>query len=114
MCAAIARQDYKTAEKKRGRRLTIGILVHYVIQLALVFFVCAFFYDLKIVLVLLLVMLWRSINYNADQIKHLQARTIEWLTMAHPTAKDDFFRSEHCYGSQTRDRVYDLLHPRKA
>jgi hypothetical protein len=112
LCAAIARRDYKVAEKKLGRRITVGVLVHYAIQLALVFFIYVNWDDLKIVLVLSLVMLWRSINYNADQIKHLQTRTIEWLAMTHPTAKDDFFRSEHCYGSQIRDRVFDLLHPR--
>jgi len=111
LCTAMAHRDYKIAEKKLGRQLTIRFWGHHVVQLTLIFLICINWEDLKIVLVLLLVMLWRSLNYNSNQIRHLQARTIEWLAMAHPTAKDDFFSSEHCYGTEIRDRVYNLLHP---
>ena len=93
LCAAIARRDYKIAEKKLGRRITIGDFAHYAIQLTLVVFICAYWDDLKTVLVLSLVMLWRSTRYHAGQIKYLHTRAIEWLAMTHPTAKDDFFRS---------------------
>jgi hypothetical protein len=112
LCMAMARRNYQISEKQFRRRVIAGQVIHYLIQLVLLFCVFVNWDELKVVMVLLLVMLWRSINYNADQIKHLQAKTIEWLTMVNPTAKDDFFGSEHCYGSEIRHRVFDLLHPR--
>jgi hypothetical protein len=111
LCAEIARRDCELKEKNLRQQLTLRSCGHYIFQLVLIGFICANWDDLKIVLVLCLVMLWRSLNYNANQVRLLQTRTIEWLTMAHPTAKDDFFKSERCYGTEIRDRVYKLLHP---
>jgi hypothetical protein len=111
LCAAIARRDYELSQNKVRSQLTMKSLGHYLFQLVLIGFICANWDDLKIVLVLCLVMLWRSLNHNANQVRFLQARTVEWLTMANPTAKDDFFQSERCYGVEIRDRVYKLLHP---
>lgn len=114
LCTAMARRDYKIAEKKFRRQVITGQVVHYLIQLALLFFIYANWDDLKIVVVLLLVMLWRSISYHSLEIKRLSVRAIELFAFAHPTAKDDFFRSEHCYDTPVEDRIFDLLNKQRA
>ncbi len=114
LCAAIARRDHKVALKKESRHVIFRQLIHFLVQLVLLFFIYAYWDDLKIVLVLLLVMLWRSMRYTAGQIKYSQLKTLDWLMMAHPKAKDDFFWSEHCYGPPIKDRVFELLRRKPA
>jgi len=63
--------------------------------------------DVKLFVLLALVFLWRSINYWSEKREQMQTLTLLRLHMTHPSAVDDFFRSEHCY--ELTGRAYDIL-----
>lgn len=65
--------------------------------------------DLKLLLLLAVLFLWRSFNYRGDMRLQLHILTLAALHMANPTAEDDFFGSEHCYNSDIHTRVWELL-----
>lgn len=112
LCTAIARRDNDIAEKTAARQLMWSHAVHYAIQLGIAFYICIRWNDLdiKVFLLLLAAFLYRFIAYSAEKIQYLQARTILWLAMVNPTAKDRFFRSKHCYAwDPIGRRVFDLL-----
>jgi hypothetical protein len=112
LCAAIARRDNEIAERKAQRQIVWGKLIHYSVQLAIAGYVYFKWdeLDLKMLVLLLAVFLWKSISYSVGKIQYLQMRTLLWLGMAHPKAKDEFFHSEHCYTLESIGRrVDDML-----
>jgi hypothetical protein len=110
---ALAERDYKAAKRKSARHQAWHVWIHRAIQIGIAVYVYINWDNLspKMFLLLLGIFLWRSINSNFYNIRFLQAQTIELHTMAHPTAIEDFFDSEHCYNPV--GRAWDLLHDKE-
>jgi hypothetical protein len=112
LCTAIARRENDLAEKKAKRQMIWGRTVHYAIQVGLAYYIYTRWNDLdvKLLLLWLLIFFYRFVAHSVDKILYVQARTVLWLAMANPKAKEDFFRSEHCYTwDGIGSRVYDLI-----
>jgi hypothetical protein len=100
LCCAIALRDYNIAEKKIQRSMTIHQVVFYLFQFGLAWYIYTRWDDisLKLLILLLVIMLSRSINFAASKRSIMQTASMLLQVWAHPTAKDDFFSTKHCYG----------------
>jgi hypothetical protein len=109
LCMAFARRAKAEAEKKVNRKLLWGEIVYYVIQVGILGLVYINWDDLKLVVVLLLVFIWRSMNRKIGLLEFNQMLMTARLHWAHPTAEWDFFHSEHCFDFETGERVRELI-----
>lgn len=109
--AAIAKQDWQMSERARDLAIAWAPFLQWAGQLVIVYFAYQAYEanEIGLLLVLLFVFLWRSINYRHEKQRMLQTVVLARLHVANPNAEQDFFNSEHCYDSGIRDRVYDIL-----
>ena len=110
---ALAREDYDKQESLRTVSQKWSPALQWLLQLPVVYYAYQAYGsdNVKLFVLLALLFLWRSLKYWNDVRTIVQLRILELLHMAHPTAKKDFFESDHCVRSHMDlfDRSYKLL-----
>ncbi len=109
--ASIARRNWEEDKEKLEAMNNWAPFVQSGSQLVAVYFAYSAYSedDLKLFILMALLFMWRSINYRGGRRESVQILTMAKLHMADPTAEERFFESDHCYTSQIRDRVSELL-----
>jgi hypothetical protein len=100
---ALAKRDYKAAEKRLARDHAWGVWLHRAIQIGIAVYVYHNWDDLspKMFLLLLGIFLWRSINRSFGEIAFLHNRWHRY---------DQVFGDDSCVGWRQRSRLRTTCH----